>query len=230
MPAAIVRHIKKTKKAEIARIFLICALDYMGLYFVDPDDGGSMAGCEKTYAVQYTISVLTGSYAHKYSVILYNAGRFEALFAMSQCGLKGLAADTKRSEFDAYETFQALMKVLKFVVKNRDRAFCAGIEREADGEKTLYSAVSDADEQGEFSLRAYGESGICVRDGIETPFETIEGKSGHYRAMVASFEATFKDDLMNMANLCEETMAKDARLIAQTVPNDTPAPPPLFQL
>ncbi len=189
-----------------------------------------MAGCEKTYSVQYTISVLTGAYAHKYSVILYNAGRFEALFAQAQCGLKGLAADTKRSEFDAYETFQALMKVLKFVVKNRDRAFCSGIECEADGEKMTYSAVSDEDEHGHFDLRAYGETGICVRDGIETPFESIDGKSGRYRALISSFEATFKDDLMNMANLCEETMAKDARLIAQTVPNDTPAPAPLFQL
>jgi hypothetical protein len=35
---------------------------------------------------------------------------------------------------------------------------------------------------------------------------------------------------MNLSNLCEDAMAKGGRLVAQTVPNDTPAPAPLFQL
>ena len=189
-----------------------------------------MSHCEKTYAVQFTISVLTGAYAHKYSVIWYNAGRLEALFSQAQSSLKGLAADTKRSEFDAYETFQALMKVLKYVVKHRADPICTGIECVHDGDKSLCSAVSDEDDAGAFELRAYGAAGTCVRNGAESTFESMQGKNGEYRAVVSTFEAAFKDDLMNMANLCEETMAKDARLIAQTVPNDTPAPAPLFQL
>ncbi len=189
-----------------------------------------MADCEKTYAVQFTISVLTGAYAHKYSVIWYNAGRLEALFAQAQSSLKGLAADTKRSEFDAYETFQALMKVLKYVVKHRADSICTGIECARDGGKELCSVVKDEDDAGAFELRAYGNAGICVRNGVESSFESMHGKGGDYHAVISTFEAAFKDDLMNMANLCEETMAKDARLIAQTVPNDTPAPAPLFQL
>ena len=189
-----------------------------------------MAQFEKTYSVQFTISVLTGAYAHKYSVIWYNAARFEALFSLAQSSLKGLAADTKHSEFDAYETFQALMKVLKFLVKHREAPICTGIECCANGEKVLCASVKDKDEVGEFELRAYGETAVCVRDGVSSAFETMHGEAGEYRAVMSNFEGAFKDDLMNMANLCEETMAKDARLIAQTVPNDTPAPAPLFQL
>ena len=189
-----------------------------------------MAEFKETYSVQYTISVLTGAYAQKYSVILYNAGRFEALFEMAQSSLKGIAADTKHAEFDAYETFQALMKVLKFLKKNSDKTICTAIERtDANGTVSLMSC-KDADDAGDFELRAYGETGICVRNGESAAFETIKGAKGSYRAVCKSYLDAFKDDLMNMANLAEETMAKDARLIAQPVPNDTPAPAPLFQL
>lgn len=117
-----------------------------------------------TYAVQYTISTLSGAYAQKYSVIFYDAKRFEDLFEERAPGLKGLASEMEHGEFDAFETFQKLMKLLKSIAKDKEKM------------------------------------------------------------------AEFKDDNMNLLNLCEETMAKDARLIGQTVPNDTPAPAPLFQL
>jgi len=39
----------------------------------------------------------------------------------------------------------------------------------------------------------------------------------------------FKDDLMNLLNLCEETMAKDARIVAAEVSRDAAGSAPLVQ-
>ena len=179
------------------------------------------------YAVQYTISVLTGRYAQKYSVIIYDAARLEGLLKAAQSPLAGIAADGPRRDYDPYECFQGLMKMLK---KEAKRSFCTAIIREKDGVQERATSFDDADESGDFHVEALGFAGICKRNGEESSFEVMSGKNGTYRAEMSTVMAVFKDELMNLLNLCEETMAKDARLIAQTVPNDTPAPAPLFQL
>ena len=119
-----------------------------------------------TYAIQYTISVLSGQYAQKYSVIWYDAQRFVDLFDQYAPDIKDLAANPGdgKPQFDPYVIFQTLMKALKTMAKKKHDM------------------------------------------------------------------APFKDDVMNMLNLCEEAMAKDGKLVAHLVPNDTPAPPPLFRL
>ena len=118
------------------------------------------------YSIQYTISVLSGPYAQKYSVIWYDAHRFCELLQHYAPDIQDLAENPGDGmpQFDPYVIFQTLMKALKSLAKQRP--------------------VMDV----------------------------------------------FKDDLMNMLNLCEEAMAKDGKLVAHLVPNDTPAPPPLFRL
>ena len=119
-----------------------------------------------TYSIQYTISVLSGQYAQKYSIIWYDAQRFVTLFGEYAPDLIELPANPgqNKPEFDPYVVFQTLMKALKSLAKKQSEM------------------------------------------------------------------AVFKDDLMNMLNLCEEAMAKDGKLVAHLVSNDTPAPPPLFRL
>ena len=179
------------------------------------------------YAVQYTISVLTGRYAQKYSVIIYDAARLEGLLKAAQSPLAGIAADAPRRDYDPFECFQGLMKMLK---KDAKKSFCTAIIREQNGEQTRAVSFEDEDDNGKFHLEALGFKGICKRGDDVAEFEQITGKNGTYRAEMSTVLAVFKDELMNLLNLCEETMAKDARLMAQTVPNDTPAPAPLFQL
>ena len=179
------------------------------------------------YAVQYTISTLTGRYAQKYSVIIYDAARLEGLLKAAESPLAGLAADAPRRDYDPFDCFQGLMKMLK---KDAKKPFCTAIVREKDGVQTRAISFDDADESGTFHVEALGFSGVCTREGVSGPFEEMRGKEGVYRPEMSNVLAVFKAELENLLNLCEETMAKDARLIAQTVPNDTPAPPPLFQL
>lgn len=179
------------------------------------------------YAVQYTISVLEGAYAQKYSVVIYDAGRLEGFLAASQSSLLGLAANKERREYDAYEVFQSLMKLLK---KEYKKPFCTAVVCEKDGTKTRGVSFDDEDADGAFTVRAYGFSGICRRNEAETSFESMSGKNGVYTAEMSTVADVFKEDLMGLLNLCEETMAKDGRLVARVVPNDTPKPAPLFQL
>lgn len=181
-----------------------------------------------TYAVQYTISSLYGGYAQKYSVVLYDAARFEALFATFAPELLGFSADAARREYDPFETFQGLMKILKKFKVQGNKPFCDAILRESDSMRA--ASFADSDATGEFVVRAYGATGICVRGDVETPFDTITGSQDSYRAEFTTWLGAFKDDLMSLLNLCEETIAKDARLVAQTVPNDTPKPAPLIQI
>ncbi|MBO5752448.1 MAG: hypothetical protein J6S69_01990 [Proteobacteria bacterium] len=182
------------------------------------------------YAVQYSISSFTGAYAHKYSVIIYDAGRLEALFRAMGSSLVGFAAKAERREYDPFECFQGLMKLLKQLKKDSKRSFCVAIERTDDETSERALSFCDEDEAGGFEVRALGFKGICVRSGVESEFETMTGKKGTYRAELSTVLKVFNEELLSLVNLCEDTMMKDARLIAQVVPNDTPAPPPLFQL
>lgn len=179
------------------------------------------------YAVQYTISVLEGAYALKYSVVIYDAGRLEGLLKATNSNLVGLAANTKRHDYDPFDCFQGLMKILKKDVK---RTFCTSIIKTSNGEQERGTSFCDEDEKGSFVVEAYGLKGICRRGDDVQEFEEIEGKSGRYSAELSTVLKVFKEDLMNLMNLCEETIAKNARLVAQVVPNDTPKPAPLFQL
>lgn len=179
------------------------------------------------YAVQYTISVLDGAYAQKYSVVIYDAARLEGFLNAAKSPLAGLAADAPRRDYDGYDCFQSLMKLLK---KEGKRTFCTSIVRECEGKEERGCVFSDSDEAGAFSVEAYGFSGTCRRGEELSSFETMTGKLGVYRPELSTVMDVFKDDLMNLLNLCEEAMAKDGRLIARTVPMDTPKPAPLFQL
>lgn len=182
------------------------------------------------YAVQYSISSFTGAYAHKYSVIIYDAGRLEALFRASGSALLGFAANTARREYDPFECFQGLMKLLKQLKKDSKRQFCVGIERTGEDGVEHGRAFQDCDESGAFEVCALGFEGICVRAGVETKFEEMRGNAGVYRAELKPVLSVFNEELLSLVNLCEDTMMKDAKLIVRVVPNDTPAPPPLFQL
>ncbi len=182
------------------------------------------------YAVQYSISSFTGAYAHKYSVIIYDAGRLEGLFKLMGSSLVGFAARGERRSYDPFECFQGLMKLLKQLKKDQSRCFCLSVVRESDGVTTRGISFEDVDAEGAFEVRAFGASGICVRGGVETSFSEMTGQGGVYRAEVLPILKIFNDELLSLVNLCEDTMMKDAKVIAQVVPNDTPAPPPLFQL
>ena len=179
------------------------------------------------YAVQYTISVLEGAYAQKYSVVIYDAGRLEGLLKSTGSKLVGLAANAPRREFDPFDCFQGLMKILK---KDMKRSFCTAIVKVDGDSESRADSFTDEDENGPFSLHAYGFKGICIRNGEASEFEEITAKSATYRAELSTIMNVFKDDLINLLNLCEDTMAKGAQLVAQVVPNNTPKPAPLIQL
>lgn len=186
------------------------------------------------YAVRYSISSLSGIYAQKYSVVLQDAARFEILFERFKVHeLKGFAADSEVRHYDAFQTFNALMKVLKRLAKHANDPFCNAIIRDADGAKS--GAFADEDEKGAFVFKAYAETGICSRQNeknspIDEPMDSIAGKQSHYHAEIRTLIDVFKQDMMNLMNICEETIAKNASIIAQTVPNSTPKPAPLVQI
>lgn len=179
------------------------------------------------YAIQYTIGVLTGAYAKKYSVIIYDAARLEGLLKSVSSPLYGIASEGPRREFDPFECFQGLMKMLK---RDGKKSFCTAIVRTDASGETRGARFEDADEAGAFAVEAYGFGGRLLRGDAVSEFEEIKGREATYRAECASVMKVFKDDLMNLMNLCEEGMAKDSKIVAQIVPNDTPAPAPLFQL
>lgn len=181
-----------------------------------------------TYAVQYTISALSGNYALKYSVVLHRAEKFEALFKIFDSPLAGFAANAPKREYDPFETFQALMKILKKFKTRGAHPFCNAVIRESDGKKS--ESFRDKNERGEFTLTAYGSEGLCTQNGRVFPFQTMHAETETYRAEIVSLLEAFKEDLMALLNLCEETISKDAKIIAQTVPNDTPKPAPLIQI
>ena len=179
------------------------------------------------YAVQYTISVLTGAYAQKYSVVVYDAARLAGLLRAAGAKHADLADDAGTRDYDAYECFQALMGVIK---KYSKKQFCTAIEWEHDGVTEAGTSFCDEDDAGPFEVRAYGFKGTCVRGEERTQFTEMAGRRGTYRAVCGKVIELFKTDLENLLNLCEETLAKDGRLLVRTVPNDTPAPQPLFRL
>ena len=181
------------------------------------------------YAVQYTISSLTGHYALKYSVVIYDAARMEGLFALAGIdALRGFAADAERRTYEPFEIFQNLMKCLKYLAKHAKDPFCSGIVRSSD--QAIMSSVKDSDNTGAFELIAYGKTGLCKRGDQVEPFESIVGNDDTYRAEMTVLLSAFKEDLSDLVHLCEETIAKDARIVVQTVSNDTPKPAPLIQL
>lgn len=182
------------------------------------------------YAVQYSISSFTGAYAHKYSVIIYDAGRLEGLFHFMGSSLVGFAERGERRSYDPFECFQGLMKLLKQLKKDPSRCFCVSVIRESGGETVRGASFSDEDSEGAFEVRAFGSEGICERAGVLTSFSEMVGYGGVYRAEVLPILKIFNEELLSLVNLCEDTMMKDAKVIVQVVPNDTPAPPPLFQL
>ena len=184
------------------------------------------------YNIQYTISVLSGAYAQKYSVVIFHAQRMKNMFERYAPELKDLVAlnDNQKAEFDPYMVFQAIMKLMKYLAKHRNLMFCDAIEKSADRLVTVGDEFEDENDSGVFHVRAYGESGILETDGRESSFEILNGKNASYRAIIKPVLTLFKDDLMNMLNLCEETMAKDGKLVARQVPDDIVPPAPLFQL
>lgn len=181
-----------------------------------------------SYAVQFTISSLSGVYAQKYSVVLHDAVRFEVLFERFKLDLvRGLCADAPERQYDPFVVFNLLMKALKKLAKHSNEPFCTAIERESDG--ALASSFDDVDDDGAVELKAFGPSGICSKNGVETPFESLTVHGDTYHAKVSTLVEAFKGDLMNLMNICEETIAKNAKLIARTVDNSTPIPARLVQ-
>ncbi len=179
------------------------------------------------YSIQYTIGVLTGAYAQKYSVIIYDAARLEGLLKAVSSPLCVIASEGGRREFDPFECFNGLMKLLK---REGKKQFCQSIVRVDAAGETRGARFEDEDEEGAFAVEAYGFGGMLRRGDAVSVFEEIRGRNGVYRAECVSVLKAFKSDLMNLLNLCEEGMAKDSKIVAQVVPNDTPAPAPLFQL
>ena len=184
------------------------------------------------YTIRYTISSLTGAYALKYSVSIHDAGRIEGLLALAKAPefMTGFASGGEVRRYDAFSAFNALMKVLKYVMKSPERTFCTAIECEAGGEKTRGVSFEDEDETGQFVVRAYGKKGELIRGETSEAFDEVKGKKGTYRAVTEPMRDVFKTDLENLLNLCEETIAKDAMIIATEVSNDAPEAAPLFQL
>lgn len=181
-----------------------------------------------SHAVQFTISALTGAYAQKYSVVLTDAERFEALFARFKAAdLADFCADGPERRYDPFVAFGRLMKVLKKLARHGAEPFCKAIERASDGKTALRFDIDDGGER--VALLACGRTGICRCEGVEKTFESIELGGETYRAQIATLGDVFKNDLMNLMNICEETIAKNAMLIAKTVDNSTPVPARLVQ-
>ena len=185
-----------------------------------------------TYSKQYTISTLSGVYAQKYSVTVEDAGRLDALLSLAKAApcLDGFAGKGGPRQYDGYDAFNALMKVLKYVMKDPNRTMCTEIVAVTpDGEKRGVS-FSDSDESGTFEVRALGKTGQIVRGEGTSTFEEIKGCGATYRAILEPMSRVFKEDLMNLLNICEETMAKNASIIANEVASNVPKAAPLFQL
>lgn len=181
-----------------------------------------------SYAVQFTISSLSGAYAQKYSVVLTNAARFEALFERFKiASLKGLCADAPERQYDPFDVFTQLMKVFKKLALRGNEPFCSAIRRESDG--ALAPSFDDDDGDSAIELRAFGRTGICLKNGVATPFESMATSGDAYHAQISTLVGAFKNDLMNLMNICEETIAKNAKIIAKTVDNSTPIPARLVQ-
>ncbi|MCL2325906.1 MAG: hypothetical protein FWC40_05335 [Proteobacteria bacterium] len=184
------------------------------------------------YSVQYTISTLTGGYAQKYSVTIREAERLASLLRLARvdASLEDFASGGERREYDPFLCFHGLMKVLKYAAKDGRRTFCTGIAFEPlEGGVSSGACFEDSDEAGAFVVKAYGERGMVFRDGVGEVFDVMRGALGSYRAVLLPMRDVFKDDLMNLLNLCEETMAKDARIVAAEVSSDAAGSAPLVQ-
>ncbi len=184
------------------------------------------------YTIRYTISSLSGVYALKYSVCIHDAARLAALLPLSKAPVEmdGFASGGAVRQYDAFAAFNALMKVLKYVMRDPKRTFCTAIEAVSGESSSRAESFEDADAQGAFKVQAMGLTGVIIRGEDRQKFEEIQGEKALYRAIVEPMRDVFKADLENLLNLCEEALAKDAAVVATQVQNDAPEAAPLFQL
>lgn len=187
------------------------------------------------YATKYTISTLSGAYAEKYAVLCRNAQWLDALLNQNPIGkgIEDLASrDAAGKHFDAYEIFMRLMKVAQWVARIKPKSpFYTGIAKVEDGKTETAVSFTDEDEKGPFTITAIGNKVQIERAGEEEEWDgDIKGKNAEYKAQSDTVSSLFYEDLRNLLNLCEESLAKNASIILHVVGNDAPTPPPLFHL
>lgn len=189
-----------------------------------------------TYAAKYTISALSGPYAEKYAVVCKDAQNLDALmhqFAVGR-GLENLADRNAHGQhFDGYASFMQLMKVLKFVAKDKATLpFYVGVARQSGAQKDWAQSYVDRDEGGEFEVSALGKEAKITRNQESMSWDgsCVAGEMGEYTAITKTLKEIFFDDLRNLLNLCEEAMAKNSSIVLHVVDNDIAVPPALFQL
>ena len=126
-----------------------------------------------TYSKQYSISTLSGVYAQKYSVTVDHAERLDALLRLiKSSAVSGwFCCQGGPRQFDGYDALNALMKVLKYVMKDPRRTFlyedhcCDAEEEEKSG-----ASFADSDDAGEFEVRAYDKTGLVIRGAESSAF------------------------------------------------------------
>lgn len=175
------------------------------------------------YSVKYTIGCLTGFYADKYSVLLEDAQYLDR-FLKNQPGFRSIAelaaGENEPVDFDGSKTFMKIMKLLKIVTKDRaNDVFFMNILCEGDGGTITGDTFQDENEQGPFALQIGAYDITLTQNGtqqvIHDPAFTITGKKGTYRCQTDTVVHLFKEKLMNLANLCEEAMAKESVILAR---------------
>ena len=185
-----------------------------------------------SHNIQYTISTLSGAYAQKYSVTIHEAQRLEAVLSLvdKQGALAGFATAIDTCSFEPFAAFNGLMRLLKYLAKFPKKSFCTHIEREKAGQISEGLSFEDSDAEGDFEVLALSYKGFLKRGSETSNFEEHQGNEAKYRAISSPLVELFKEDLMNLLNLCEETMAKDAQILAKRVSPHAPTALPLFQL
>lgn len=185
-----------------------------------------------SHSIQYTISTLSGAYAQKYSVTIHDAQRLEAFIALvdKREHLAGFATAKDRLSFDPFTSFNALMTLLRYLSRFPNKSFCTHIERELEGQLSEALRFEDSDVDGDFELLALSFKGRLRRGSKTTDFVEHQGVTAKYKVITLPLVELFKEDIMNLLNLCEEAMAKDAQILIKRVSSSAPTAPPLFQL
>ncbi len=186
----------------------------------------------ESYQIKLTINGLYGEFAEKYACLIKDAHVLNRYFEesgskASEGPIRLLRREGKPARYEPTALFARLMRLLRRVsLEHAQRRFYTGVRFEPvlGAPSPWQGVMSGVDAQGDFAIEAFGLRASLLRAGVlaqdlsllDVPQWEIEG--GRYVVRWDSLKNLFKEDLVALITVCEESMAKGEDLLATVLP------------
>lgn len=189
------------------------------------------------YSVKLTIEGLWGPFAEKYSCTISDAHHVHRL--LQQLGGRAaqgpVVISARGHDSTPFEPFQLISRFIQYLgkiaAKQPNRRFFTGVRFEpAEGEPGEWTErLEGSDAAGAFAVDAWGTRAFVMRGDEEVKDLTAEAapvfevEGGRYVCQFGSFKDLFKPTFVRLVEMCEESIAKNAKLIASEIPHQKSA-------